>query len=111
MDEKLFEIILGIISLTGLVLTGVVIPLIKEKISNEKLAKYEEWATLAVHSAEMLFSEKGMGKTKKQYVIDFLNEMFNKNKVVITKEQLEILVESAVKSMKLEEKQNINIYK
>lgn len=104
MNETLFEVILGIISLTGLVLTGIVIPLIREKIGNEKLAKYEEWATLAVQSAEMLFSEKGMGKTKKEYVVSFLNEMFNKNKVVVTEKQIEILVEAAVKSMKLEEK-------
>lgn len=104
MNEALFEVILGIISLTGIVLTGIVIPLIKEKIGNEKLAKYEEWATLAVQSAEMLFNEKGMGKTKKEYVVGFLNEMFNKNKVVITEKQIEILVEAAVKSMKLEEK-------
>lgn len=103
MDDKLFEIILGIISLTGLVLTYIVIPLIKEKIGNEKLTKYEEWATLAVHSAEMLFNEKGMGTTKKEYVVNFLDKMFNKNKVVLTEEQIEILVESAVKSMKLEE--------
>ncbi len=104
MDEKLFEIILGIISLAGLILTGVVIPLIKEKIGNEKLAKYEEWATLAVRSAEMLFPEKGVGATKKKYVVEFLNEMFNKDKVVITEKQIEILIESAVKAMKLEEK-------
>lgn len=104
MDEKLFEIILSIISLMGLVLTGIVIPLIKEKIGNEKLAKYEEWTALAVQSSEMLFSEKGMGKEKKAYVVDFLNKMFNKNKVVITEEQIEILIEAAVKQMKLEEK-------
>lgn len=106
MNETLFEIILGLISILGLILTGVLIPLIKEKIGNEKLAKYEYWATTAVQSAEMLFKEKGMGETKKEYVVNFLNEMFNKNKTVITKEQIEVLIEAAVKSMKLAETSN-----
>ena len=51
----------------------------------------------------MLFKEQGMGGTKKEYVVNFLNEMFNKNKTVITSEQIEVLVESAVKELKLSE--------
>lgn len=103
MNEILFKVILGLISILATIITGVVIPYIKEKIGNEKLAKYEEWATLAVQCAEMIFTEQGMGKDKKEYVVNFLNDMFNKKKVVITPEQIEILIESAVKSMKLSE--------
>lgn len=103
MNEYVFEIVLGIIGILGTVLTGIVVPYIKEKIGNEKLAKYEEWATLAVNSAEMIFKGQGMGETKKEYVVNFLNEMFNKNKVVITPQQIEILLEAAVKAMKIDE--------
>lgn len=103
MNEVLFNILLGIISIIITILTGIVIPLIKEKIGNEKFSKYEGWAVQAVQAAEMLFKDKGMGKTKKEYVVNFLNEMFNKNRVVIAPEQIEILVESAVKQMKLDE--------
>lgn len=103
MDERLFQIILALIPIIGAIITGFVIPFIKEKIGAEKLAKYEYWANLAVRAAEMLWTESGKGADKKQYVVDFLNSMFNKNKVVITEQQIEILVESAVKEMKLEE--------
>jgi LL-H family phage holin len=103
MDERLFEIILMIISILVIVVTRFVIPFIKEKIGTEKLAKYEYWATVAVRAAEMLWNESGAGADKKKYVVNFLNEMFNKNKVVITEQQIEILIESAVKQMKLEE--------
>ena len=58
---------------------------------------------MAVKCAEMIFKEQGMGEAKKEYVVNFLNEMFNKNKVVITSEQIEILVEAAVKELKLSE--------
>ena len=103
MNDILFQIVLGVISILGTILTGIIIPYIKEKIGNEKLAKYEYWASMAVECAEMIFKEQGMGETKKEYVVNFLNQMFNKNKVVITEEQIEILVESAVKQMKIQE--------
>lgn len=103
MDEKLFQIILALIPILGTVLTVYIIPYIKEKIGNEKLAKYEYWASMAVEAAELIYKEQGMGETKKKYVVNFLNEMFNKNKIVITEEQIEILVESCVKEMKMNE--------
>ena len=106
MDEKLFQIILALIPILGAIITGFIVPFIKEKIGTEKLAKYEYWADLAVKAAEMMWTETGRGSDKKQYVMDFLNNMFNKNKIVITEQQIEILVESAVKQMKLEEKTN-----
>ena len=103
MNDVLFNLILALISILGAIITGVIVPYIKERLGNEKLAKYEYWASMAVQCAEMIFKEQGMGETKKKYVVNFLNEMFNKDKVVITEEQIEILVESAVKEMKLNE--------
>lgn len=103
MDEKIFQIILASIPVFGAIITGFIIPFIKEKIGAEKLAKYEYWTSMAVKCAEMMFKEQGMGEAKKEYVVNFLNEMFNKNKVVITSKQIEILVEAAVKELKLSE--------
>ena len=103
MDEKLFSLILAIIPVLGTIITVFIIPLIKEKIGAEKLAKYEYWADLAVKAAEMLWTETGHSEDKKQYVVEFLTNMFNKKKVVITEEQMNILIESAVKQLKMEE--------
>lgn len=104
MNDKVFELILAIIPVLGVIITGFVIPFIKEKIGSEKLAKYEYWAKTAVNAAEMLFTSSGSGADKKAYVISFLDNMFNKNKTVITEQQIELLIESAVKQMKIEEK-------
>lgn len=103
MNENLFNLILALIPVIGTILTSVIFPYIKEKTDNEKLAKYQEWAAIAVRCAEMIFNEQGMGKAKKEYVVNFLDEMFNKDKVVITDEQLNVLIEAAVKSLKLNE--------
>ena len=44
--------------------------------------------------------ESGHGEDKKEYVTDFLNKTFNANGMAITKQQIEILIEAAVKEMK-----------
>lgn len=100
MDNRIFELILAIIPVLGIILTSFIIPYFKEQIGNEKLNKYQEWVTMAVKAAEMIFTEYGKGAEKKAYVVQFLTEQFNKNKVVITEEQMNILIESAVKQMK-----------
>ena len=100
MNENLFNIILTIIPVIGAIITYFVIPFIKSSVSEKQLAQYKEWAKLAVKTAEMLWRETGHGEDKKAYVISFLNDMFNKNKVVITEQQMEILIEAAVKEMK-----------
>lgn len=99
MNEILFKLILALIPIICAILTTYIIPFIKEKIGAEKLAKYEYWTSMSVNAAEMLFKEAGMGANKKEYVTKFLNEIFNKNKVVITEEQIEILIESAVQEL------------
>ena len=100
MNENLFNVILTVIPVIGAIITYFVIPFIKSSVNEKQLAQYKEWAKLAVKTAEMLWRETGHGEDKKAYVINFLNDMFNKNKVVITEEQINILIESAVKEMK-----------
>ena len=103
MDDRLFELILAIISLLGIIITRYVIPFIKANTDNEKLSEYQDWAVLAVNAAEMIFVGQGLGEQKKAYVVEFLTKQFNEKKIVITKEQMNVLIEAAVKQLKLEE--------
>ena len=100
MNENLFNVILTVIPVIGAIITYFIVPFIKSSVSEKQLAQYKEWANLAVKTAEMLWRETGHGEDKKAYVVSFLNDMFNKNKVVITEQQMEILIEAAVKEMK-----------
>ncbi len=99
MDENLFQVILTIIPVLGAIITYFVVPYMKATTESEKLNQYKEWAALAVKTAEMLWKETGHGEDKKAYVTAFLNDMFNAKKTVITKEQLHVLIEAAVKEM------------
>lgn len=100
MDNRLFEVILALIPVLGAIITYFIIPYIKTNMDSAKLAQYKEWATLAVKSAEMLWRETGHGEDKKTYVVNFLTDMFNSRQIVITEEQMNVLIESAVKEMK-----------
>jgi LL-H family phage holin len=101
MNENLFNVLILVIPILGAIITGFVIPLLKAKLGTEKLATITTWVTYAVKCAEMIFLGDKQGEEKKQYVIDFLTNMFNKKKVVITEEQLEVLIEAAVKELNL----------
>lgn len=100
MNEQLFQFTLACIPILGTLVTAFVIPYIKENIDSLKLEKYQNWASLAVKCAEMLWTESGHGLDKKNYAVEFLNSLFNKNRIILTKRQISVLVESAVKEMK-----------
>ena len=104
MDNRLFQIILAVIPVLCTILTVYIVPYIKAKIGTENLSKYEYWVNIAVKAAEMIWTETGHGTDKKQYVVEFMNNMFNSKKIIITEEQINLLIESAVKNMKIEEK-------
>lgn len=104
MNETLFKVIVMLIPVLGTIITGFVIPLIVSKLGAEKLAIIVKWVTYAVNAAEMIFNMEKAGVQKKQYVIDFINKMFNSKKVVITEEQINVLIESVVAEMNKDKK-------
>ena len=99
MNENIFNTLLSIIPIIGAVITYFIVPYLKANIDTAKLCQYKEWAALAVKAAELIWREAGHGEDKKAYVADFLNHMFNTRTTVITDEQIDILIESAVKQM------------
>lgn len=103
MNEQLFDIILLTIPVIGAVITGILIPYIKTKISAIQMEKIVKWVAKAVQAAEVLFDTPKSGEEKREYVINFIDKMFNSKKEIITKDQIRILLEAAWKQMRLEE--------
>lgn len=99
MSENISNALLGIIPVIGAVITYFLVPWMKANLDSAKLQQYREWASLAVKAAELLWKEAGHGDDKKAYVTGFLDRMFNSKTPVITREQMDILIESAVKQM------------
>ena len=64
-------IIEALIGLVSLIITGFLIPYLRQKLSNEKREKLRSWVSIAVAAAEQLMKEKS-GTEKKEYVVSFL---------------------------------------
>ena len=86
------KIVETIIALLVAIITTFVIPYIKSKIDDAKMAKIIEWVTYAVKAAEQIYKESGMGAIKNKYVKKFLEE----HGVDLDIEQIDVLIESAV---------------
>lgn len=100
MDDYIFKIILALIPVIGAVITGLLIPWIRSQIGAEKLEEYVQWAEKAVRCAQQIYTPD-QWQEKKNYCIDFLRMV---TKDALTYEQIEVLIESAVKELKLAEK-------
>lgn len=100
MSNIIFDIILVLIPVCIGLLTTYFIPWIKQRVGDAKLSTVIKWVEYAVNCAEMIYQkETGKGLDKKQYVVDFIDSQFNKDKTALTKEQIDVLIECAVKSM------------
>lgn len=95
MNEQLFNIILLTIPVIEAVITGILIPYIKTKTSAARMDEIGKWVTRAVQAAELLFDTPKSGDEKREYVINFIDKMFNSKKEVITKDQIRILLEAS----------------
>jgi hypothetical protein len=97
MDERILNIIVGAIPVLMAIVTYFVLPLLKAKIGAANIANIEKWIIYAVECAEMIYkNETGKGLDKKKYVVDFIDNMFNSKKVVISKEQINVIIEAVL---------------
>lgn len=92
MNNTAYQIVTLLISLIGVILTSLVVPLIKAKISKEKLTQVEMWVNVAVAAAEQIFNAPHQGVSKKVYVVEFLQS----KGIKISEQELDVLIESAV---------------
>ena len=85
MPDFIIKLIIPIICM---VLSYYIVPLLKEK-------KLYDAVCYAVRAAEQIFSEKGMGKQKYEYVSKIISEKFK-----ISEQDLKNIIESAVYILK-----------
>ena len=91
---NILQVVLAIVSI---VVTGVLIPLIKTKVSKTHLEKALVIADIAVKAAEQIYRESGQGPIKKKYVVDYLR----KSGLDLSDEEINALIEATVKELNL----------
>lgn len=84
-----------LISLVGVLVGSLLIPYLKSKTTTEQQDNIIFWVDVAVNAAEQIYKEKGQGKLKKQYVLEFLTGIGLK----ITEEEADILIEAIVREI------------
>lgn len=88
-------LIQAVITLISLVITGFIVPLLKRKLSNEKLDELKKWVSIAVKAAEQLYESK-TGQQKKEFVVAFL---LSKG-IVFDVDEVNALIEAEVYKLK-----------
>ena len=87
--SNIFYVILSIVSV---LITGVLVPLLKQKYGKEKIVNVMEAVDIAVKAAEQIYKENSQGNLKKQYVLMRLNEQGFK----VTEKELDDMIEASV---------------
>lgn len=102
MNEIIFEILRLAVLLVVFAVTCYLIPWIKGKIGQDQLNKITTWTNAAVLMAQQVYYAK-TGPERKAIVVELLKNMLTAKNISITDEQLDTLIEAAVKAMKMEE--------
>lgn len=87
--SNIFYVVLSIVSV---LVTGVLVPVLKQKYGKEKVLSVMEAVDIAVKAAEQIYKDNKQGNLKKQYVLMRLNEQGFK----VTEKELDDMIEASV---------------
>lgn len=103
MSEMIFEMMKLIVMIAVFIVTCYLIPWIRGKIGQDKLDEITKWVNAAVLMAQQVYFAQS-GAERKAIVVDLLKNILIAKNISISDEQLDMLIEAAVKAMKIEEK-------
>lgn len=89
------EIIIGLIGLLSLVVTAVIVPLIRSRLTAEQWDTLKDWTSTAVKAAEVIFSGAGRGEEKQKYVLQFVSKMCRDKGIKFSEESVRLALEQA----------------
>lgn len=100
MDNETINLLFkALISLLSILITGFLIPWLKNKIGEQKFAKIVEYTDLAIRTAEMIFTVEEW-KEKKEYVLAYIIDKVKDVGIDLTAEDVNNLIESEVNRIK-----------
>lgn len=102
MNEIIFEVLRLVVLLAVFVVTCYLIPWIRGKIGQDRMDAVTGWVNAAVLMAQQVYHAK-TGAERKAIVIDLLKEILMAKNISISDRQLDMLIEAAVKAMKMKE--------
>lgn len=108
MNDIIFQALKLVVMIAIVLVVRYVVPLVKRLIDTDKMEVIAQWAEQAVLYAQQVY-QSSTGAEKKAIVTQFLREILTAKNISITDEQLDVLIEAAVKSMKMMEDSGITL--
>ena len=101
MADIIFEVIKIVVMLTALLVARYVVPWMNEMVQDAKTRQILEWTKQGVLAVQQMYYAE-TGETRKEMVKVFLGDFLKEKNVTLTDEQVSMLIEAAVKQMKME---------
>jgi len=98
----IFEVLRLVVLLAVFAATCYLIPWVRGKIGQDRLDEITRWVNTAVLMAQQVYNAK-TGAERKAIVIDLLRDILTAKNISISDDQLDMLIEAAVKQMKISE--------
>ena len=104
MNIDITQIVVAVIGLLGIIITSVVVPLIKSKLTNSQWETIKNYALAGVQAAEIIFNAQGKGEEKLEWVSKYIEAQCKAHGIEIDMETIRVAIENAWKDLGLDKK-------
>ena len=105
MTIDITQIVVAVLGLLGLIITTVLVPWIKSKITNEQWQMIVNYAYAGVQAAEIIFNAQGQGEAKFAWVADYIEQRCAEHGIKIDMDTVRVAIENAWKALGLDKKE------
>ena len=108
MNIDITGIVVAVIGLLGIVITSVVVPLIKSKLTNSQWETIKNYALAGVKAAEIIFNAQGKGEEKLEWVSKYIEAQCKAHGIKIDMDTVRVAIENAWKDLGLDKKHQVS---
>ncbi|MFR8759233.1 MAG: phage holin [Negativibacillus sp.] len=104
MEVDLTQIMVILVTLVSAVMTGILFPLIRSKVSAAQWELIKEFAVAGVQAAEIIFNAQGKGEEKLEWVTEYIEKQCKAHGIEIDMDTVRVAIENAWKDLGLDKK-------
>ena len=104
MNIDITQIVVAVIGLLGIIITSVIVPLIKSKLTNSQWKPSSTMRWRGVQAAEIIFNAQGQGEEKLRWVSEYITKQCAAHGIKIDMDTVRVAIENAWKALGLDKK-------
>ena len=102
------EVVVALIGFLSIIITTVVFPLIKSKLTNSQWETIKNYALAGVKAAEIIFNAQGKGEEKLEWVSEYIEVQCKAHGIKIDMDTVRVAIENAWKDLGLDKKHQVS---